>query len=88
VIAPVVAGNSHFCYDGGNLLVILGTQWNDVMEDIYMEELMPEKKKQILLSAMKLFASKGFMQTTMQEVASFCKMSKGSVYQYYRMNCC
>lgn len=79
----MVAGNSHFCYDGKNLLVILGTQWNNVMEDIQMEELMPEKKKQILLSAMKLFASKGFMQTTMQEVASFCKMSKGSVYQYY-----
>ncbi|TQR44468.1 TetR/AcrR family transcriptional regulator [Paenibacillus popilliae] len=48
-----------------------------------MEEHMPEKKKQILLSAMKLFASKGFVQTTMQEVASFCKMSKGSVYQYF-----
>lgn len=48
-----------------------------------MEEHMPEKKKQILLSAMKLFASKGYVQTTMQEVASFCKMSKGSVYQYY-----
>ncbi|KJB85627.1 transcriptional regulator [Paenibacillus sp. E194] len=48
-----------------------------------MEEHMPEKKQQILLSAMKLFASKGYVQTTMQEVASFCKMSKGSVYQYY-----
>ncbi|WP_314589929.1 TetR/AcrR family transcriptional regulator [Paenibacillus terrigena] len=48
-----------------------------------MEEHMPEKKKQIMLSAMKLFATKGFSHTTMQEVASFCKMSKGSVYQYY-----
>lgn len=48
-----------------------------------VEEILSEKKKHILLSAMKLFATKGYVQTTMQEVAQFCKMSKGSVYQHY-----
>nr|WP_272491153.1 TetR/AcrR family transcriptional regulator [Paenibacillus apiarius] len=53
------------------------------MVDVKVEEILSEKKKHILLSAMKLFATKGYVQTTMQEVAQFCKMSKGSVYQHY-----
>lgn len=32
---------------------------------------------------MKLFATQGYVQTTMQEIAQYCKMSKGSVYQHY-----
>ncbi|WP_051287036.1 TetR/AcrR family transcriptional regulator [Paenibacillus taiwanensis] len=45
--------------------------------------LLPDKMTTILLSATKLFASKGYVQTTMQEVAKYCKISKGSIYQHY-----
>ncbi|KPV59900.1 hypothetical protein QJ48_08590 [Paenibacillus sp. A3] len=48
-----------------------------------MEEKWNEKKRHILLAAMKLFAANGYVQTTMQEIAEACKMSKGSVYQQF-----
>ncbi|WII39798.1 TetR/AcrR family transcriptional regulator [Paenibacillus thiaminolyticus] len=48
-----------------------------------MEDRSADKKKYILQSAMKLFATQGYVQTTMQEIAQYCKMSKGSVYQHY-----
>lgn len=48
-----------------------------------MEDRSADKKKHILQSAMKLFATQGYVQTTMQEIAQYCKMSKGSVYQHY-----
>lgn len=48
-----------------------------------MEEKWNEKKRHILLAATKLFAANGYVQTTMQEIAEACKMSKGSVYQQF-----
>ncbi|MFB0841569.1 TetR/AcrR family transcriptional regulator [Paenibacillus oleatilyticus] len=48
-----------------------------------MEEKWNEKKRYILFAAMKLFAANGYVQTTMQEIAEACKMSKGSVYQQF-----
>lgn len=43
----------------------------------------PDKKQQILVSAMKLFATQGYLQTTMQEIAQYCSMSKGSIYLHF-----
>lgn len=48
-----------------------------------VEDKWNEKKRHILLAAMKLFAANGYMQTTMQEIAEACKISKGSVYQQF-----
>lgn len=43
-----------------------------------------ERKKQILLTAMRLFSTKGYHQTSMQEIAEACKMSKGSLYVHFK----
>ncbi|WP_044894111.1 TetR/AcrR family transcriptional regulator [Bacillus alveayuensis] len=44
---------------------------------------MNQKKKQILETAMKLFAQKGFHATSMQEIAEQCGIAKGSIYNYF-----
>ncbi|MFD2673679.1 TetR/AcrR family transcriptional regulator [Marinicrinis sediminis] len=44
---------------------------------------MLEKKTQIIEEAIALFAEKGYYQTTIQEIAEHCGMSKGSVYSYF-----
>ncbi|WP_100331067.1 TetR/AcrR family transcriptional regulator [Bacillus xiapuensis] len=44
---------------------------------------MNEKKRKILLAAMKLFSKKSFHQTSMQEIASICGQSKGSLYTHF-----
>ncbi|MEV2910315.1 TetR/AcrR family transcriptional regulator [Paenibacillus larvae] len=49
-----------------------------------MAERMTEKKKQIILAAMKLFSLNGFNNTSMQEIAETCEMSKGSLYTYFK----
>ncbi|WP_338754368.1 TetR/AcrR family transcriptional regulator [Bacillus sp. FJAT-52991] len=43
-----------------------------------------EKQKQILLTAMNLFANKGYHQTSMKEIADVCEMSKGGLYLYFK----
>lgn len=43
-----------------------------------------DKKKHILMTAMKMFAVKSYRQTTMQEIADVCEMSKGSLYLYFK----
>ncbi|MED4534283.1 helix-turn-helix domain-containing protein [Metabacillus fastidiosus] len=45
---------------------------------------MDEKKKQILFAAMKLFSTQGYQQTTMQEIANVCGVSKGSLYVSFK----
>ncbi|KMY54989.1 hypothetical protein AC623_14475 [Bacillus sp. FJAT-27231] len=45
---------------------------------------MNEKKRKILLTAMKLFSKKNFHQTSMQQVADVCGISKGSLYTYFK----
>lgn len=45
---------------------------------------MTEKKKHIILTAMKLFSLNGFNNTSMQEIAEACEMSKGSLYTYFK----
>lgn len=42
------------------------------------------KEKAILESAIKLFSSKGYHSTKMEEVAKQAKMSKGLIYFYYK----
>lgn len=43
-----------------------------------------DKKKQILRTAMQLFATKGSSATSMQEIAEVCGMSKGSLYLHFK----
>ncbi|KRG13740.1 hypothetical protein ACA30_14680 [Virgibacillus soli] len=43
-----------------------------------------EKEKHILITAMKLFSSKSYNRTSMQEVADICGISKGSLYLYFK----
>lgn len=45
---------------------------------------MNEKKRKILLAAMKLFSKTSFHQTSMQQIANACGMSKGSLYTYFK----
>ncbi|MBD8489394.1 TetR/AcrR family transcriptional regulator [Echinicola sp. CAU 1574] len=43
-----------------------------------------KKEKEILEAAIRLFASKGYQSTKMDEVAKSAKMSKGLIYFYYK----
>ncbi|SFB15850.1 transcriptional regulator, TetR family [Lentibacillus halodurans] len=43
-----------------------------------------DKKRHILITAMKLFSSKNYNRTSMQEIADICDISKGSLYVYFR----
>ena len=45
---------------------------------------MNEKKRKILLAAMKLFSKTSFHQTSMQQIADVCGLSKGSLYTYFK----
>ncbi|PLR83520.1 TetR family transcriptional regulator [Bacillus canaveralius] len=45
---------------------------------------MKEKKVLIIESAIKLFASKGFDATSIQEIANECGISKGAFYLYFK----
>ncbi|WP_050181994.1 TetR/AcrR family transcriptional regulator [Domibacillus robiginosus] len=45
---------------------------------------MNEKKRKILLTAMKLFSTTSFYQTSMQQIADVCELSKGSLYTYFK----
>ncbi|OMP66922.1 TetR/AcrR family transcriptional regulator [Domibacillus epiphyticus] len=45
---------------------------------------MNEKKRKILLAAMKLFSKKSFHQTSMQQIAEVCGLSKGSLYTHFK----
>ncbi|MCT2536183.1 TetR/AcrR family transcriptional regulator [Aquibacillus koreensis] len=42
-----------------------------------------DKRKNIIEAAMKLFAAHGYFSTSMQEIASECGMSKGSLYNSF-----
>ncbi|NMO94530.1 TetR/AcrR family transcriptional regulator [Paenibacillus lemnae] len=43
-----------------------------------------EKRKQILVTALQLFSTKGSAGTSMQEIAEVCGMSKGSLYLHFK----
>ena len=43
-----------------------------------------QKKEQIIQSALKLFASKGFYNTTIPDIANALKMSVGNMYNYFK----
>lgn len=45
---------------------------------------MNEKKKKILIAAMKLFSKSSFHQTSMQQIADVCRVSKGSLYTHFK----
>lgn len=43
-----------------------------------------EKRQQILITALQLFSAKGSSETSMQEIAEICGMSKGSLYLHFK----
>ena len=45
---------------------------------------MNEKKRKILIAAMKLFSKTSFHQTSMQQIANVCGVSKGSLYTHFK----
>ncbi|MBA9027338.1 TetR/AcrR family transcriptional regulator [Peribacillus huizhouensis] len=45
---------------------------------------MNEKKRKILIAAMKLFSKTSFHQTSMQQIADVCGVSKGSLYTHFK----
>lgn len=49
-----------------------------------MSEKLADKKKQILKTALQLFSTKGISSTSMQEIAEYCGMSKGSLYLHFK----
>ena len=49
-----------------------------------MSDKTAEKRKQILVTAMQLFSTKGSAATSMQEIAEVCGMSKGSLYLHFK----
>lgn len=49
-----------------------------------MSDKTAEKRKQILVTAMQLFSTKGSAATSMQEIAEVCGMSKGSLYIHFK----
>ena len=42
------------------------------------------KREQIIQSALKLFATKGFYTTTIPDIAASLKMSVGNMYNYFK----
>lgn len=42
-----------------------------------------EKKEQILIAAMQVFAKKGFTKTTISDIANAVGIGKGTVYEYF-----
>ncbi|GAF10154.1 TetR/AcrR family transcriptional regulator [Paenibacillus pini] len=49
-----------------------------------MSEKLADRKKQILKTALQLFATQGISATSMQEIAEYCGMSKGSLYLHFK----
>ncbi|WP_339322589.1 TetR/AcrR family transcriptional regulator [Paenibacillus sp. FSL W8-0194] len=49
-----------------------------------MSEKLADKKKQILKTALQLFSTQGISSTSMQEIAEYCGMSKGSLYLHFK----
>ncbi len=47
------------------------------------EEIRYERKKQIMNSALHLFATKGFHQTSISSIAKHAQISKGLMYNYF-----
>jgi AcrR family transcriptional regulator len=52
--------------------------------NVYLSEKLADKKKQILKTALQLFSTKGISSTSMQEIAEYCGMSKGSLYLHFK----
>ena len=47
------------------------------------ENLQNDKKKIILMSAVKVLTTKGFYSSTMDDIVAESNMSKGAIYHYY-----
>nr|WP_273015217.1 TetR/AcrR family transcriptional regulator [Paenibacillus arenosi] len=47
-------------------------------------DVIADKKCNIIKTAMKLFAHKGYRNTTMQEIAETCQIAKGSLYSHFK----
>ncbi len=46
---------------------------------------MVDKKQLIISESVKLFATKGYHATSVQEIAENCLMAKGSFYNYFKL---
>jgi len=55
---------------------------SDIRTYSHDQELINERRRQIVRGSTKLFVKKGFDGTTMREVAKACKLSSGSLYHY------
>lgn len=54
------------------------------MAPIVTEEYKNRKKQEILRSALKCFAKKGFQQATMDDIVEDSGLSKGAIYNYFK----
>jgi 3-oxoacyl-[acyl-carrier protein] reductase len=55
----------------------------EIPTTIKNETLVLKKRKQIILAAIRLFAKKGFHETTMRELSKAAKISHGNIYDYF-----
>jgi len=49
-----------------------------------IEDKKQQRKEQIMQGALELFASKGFYNTTIPDIAKALKMSAGNMYNYFK----
>ena len=43
-----------------------------------------EKKKHILDASLHLFSLNGYNETSMQDIASYCNISKATIYKFFK----
>ena len=43
-----------------------------------------EKKKHILDASLHLFSLNGYNETSMQDIASYCNISKATIYNFFK----
>ncbi|WP_240375493.1 TetR/AcrR family transcriptional regulator [Bacillus piscicola] len=56
------------------------TKWSWIARD----KTAMEKQESIILAALKLFSEKGYFSTSVQDIATYCGISKGSFYKYFK----
>jgi AcrR family transcriptional regulator len=75
-MAHAAMGHPRFCF-------VQRIYYNSHKQGIRKEKTL-NRKEEILRTAMKLFAQKGYYATSMQEIAEQSGMAKGSIYNYFK----
>jgi AcrR family transcriptional regulator len=68
-------------------MTVWSKKWNQRLSNTYYEtgvDRMNEKQMKLIESGMKLFATKGYHRTSVQEITSEAGVSKGSFYVYFQ----